>query len=105
MDGWEEEAVAWLLDAGPAEYRLDALLRAHPRVLARFVVERLAADVEAARRAWVPADRWVARGLPAEAHEPVLAMLAREGPVLRARLHAAELVRDALAGLRWVPRL
>jgi hypothetical protein len=106
VDGWQDTAVAWLLDNGPAEWRQDPVLTRHPVLLARRAAEHLAADVDAARAAWLPADRWAGLGLPADAREPVLRMLAREGPALAARLRAAQMVADALtAGRRWTPRL
>ena len=102
----EDTAAAWLLDHGPAEWRQDPVLTRHPVVPARRVAEHLAADVDAARSAWLPADRWTSLGLPPEAHAPVVAMLAREGPVLAARLVAARMVADALTtGRRWTPKL
>lgn len=105
VEGWEQEAVRWLLDTGPSHVRLDPFLSAQPVLLARRVVEHLGAEVEATRKAWVPLDSWEQAGLPGEAHEPVLTMLRRVGPVLVARLCSAELIRDALTGRRWVPRL
>jgi hypothetical protein len=105
IEGWEAEAVVWLLDTGPSHYRQDPFLPTQPVVLARRVVEHLQAEVEASRKAWVPLAAWEQSGLPAEAHEPVLMMLRRVGPVLVARLDSAENVRDALTGRRWVPRL
>ena len=106
VPGWEETVAAWLLDLGPAEWRQDTVLPKWPVLLARFVCERLAADVDAARAAWLPAERWTAFGLPADAHAPVVAMLTREGPVLAERLRAARLVAEALTtGKRWTPRL
>lgn len=104
-EGWEAEAIGCLLDVGPSHFRLDSFLPSQPVVLARRVVEHLEAEVQASRKAWVPLASWESAGLPAEAHEPVLTMLRWVGPVLVARQHSAELIRDALTGRRWVPRL
>ena len=95
----------WLLDVGPSHFRLDLFLSVQPVLLARRVVEHLGAEVEATRKAWVPLESWEGAGLHGEAHEPVLAMLRRVGPVLVARLRSAEVVRDAFTGKRWVLRL
>jgi hypothetical protein len=105
VEGWQAEAIVWLLDVGPSHFRLDPFLPSQPVVLARRVVERLGSDVEASRKAWVPLESWERAGLHTEAHEAVITMLRRVGPVLVARLHSAEQVRDALSGTRWVPRL
>jgi hypothetical protein len=105
VEGWEAEAAVWLLDVGPSHFRLDPFLPSQPVVLARRVVEHLQAEVDTSRKEWVPLPSWEHAGLPADAHQPVLMMLRRVGPVLVARLHSAEQVRDALTGRRWVPRL
>lgn len=105
VEGWEGGAVVWLLDTGASHYRQDVILRAQPVVSARPVVQQLATGFEATHRAWVPLESWERAGLPTDAHEPVLTMLRRVGPVLVARLHSAELICDALTGRRWVPRL
>lgn len=106
VDGWEDTAVAWLLDHSPSQWRQDAVLSKWPVLLARFACERLAADVDAARSAWMPLDRWTALGLPVDSHGAVVAMLTREGPVLADRLRSARLVAEALTtGRRWTPRL
>jgi hypothetical protein len=101
VEGWEPEAVLWLLDAGPSHFRLDPFLPAQPVLLARRVVEHLQAQVETTRKAWAPVGSWEQAGLPAEAHEPVLTVLRRVGPLVVARLHSAVLVRDAVTGKRW----
>jgi len=100
------DAVAWLLDAAPSHYRIDSFLRGQPIMLVRMVCERLQADLDAARRGWLPLSQWTAAGLPEEARQATLEMLQREGPVMTARLRAATHLRDALThGTRWVPRL
>jgi hypothetical protein len=58
VEGWEHEAVVWLVDTGPSHFWPDPFLSTHPVVLARRVVETLEAEVEATRRAWVPLASW-----------------------------------------------
>ena len=62
--GWQDDAVGWLLDAAPAHYRLDPFLPHQPHVLARLVVEHLHANVTAARQAPIPLQQWERAGPP-----------------------------------------
>ena len=106
VEGWEQSAVEWLLDHGDPAWRTDPLLRVQPVVLARFTRGRAHAHVAAARQLWAHGPRLLAGVEP----EPgvlaaVRALLEREGPALAARAAEVDLVADALAGQRWVPRL
>jgi len=105
IDGWVATAVEWLLDYGDPTWRLDPLYRAHPAILARAAQVRAHALVEAARRQWGELAEYVPSGLPEEAAAGARALLKREGPVLRDRAAAIDLVREALTGVRWVPKL
>ncbi len=80
-----------------------------PAILARFAAQKLDADVAAAREVWPHLEQLVAGATPPAAeHDATNALrtlLAREGANLATQARAAHLIRDALAGQRWVPRL
>jgi hypothetical protein len=100
--GWEDTAVAWLLDQAPSEWRLLPVLRRHPQVLAWLTVQHLQGQVQAARAAWTDLPT---RRIELEAVYEVRQMLAEVGPELGRRLQAAVFLQAALDGLRYVPRL
>ena len=51
-EGFEQTAVAWLLDALPADYRVHGVLRRHPIALAVLARHHLTACVAGARQGY-----------------------------------------------------
>lgn len=103
--GFERRAVAWLLDAGPPEYRLVGALVAHPPALARVVAHHVDATVEGLRRTYAGTRRELGDVLTPDEVADVLAALEREGARLTALQREVALVEEALRGRRWRPRL
>lgn len=102
---WERSAVAWLLDLVPPDYRGHDVLRKYPVLLARFADGHVAANLEAARAGWRTLRQDLADELPPEAIEAAMNAYEREGfRLTEARLGVA-VVRAALSGHEWVPRL
>ena len=106
VEGWEESAVAWMLDYGPSERRLEGYetLRHHPLFMAWFFRQLSAADLAAARESWRALR--AAQDVPdPEQHTAQLQGLTRIGRGLRDRAQAAELLERAMRGELFVPRL
>ncbi|MCO5309243.1 MAG: hypothetical protein M9891_08135 [Austwickia sp.] len=103
--GWERAAVAWLLDQCPADYRLYEPLRRHPAALAWLAANHVAAQVEAARESYRRARVELGESLGPGGVTEVLGVLEREGLRLRAAARATDLLAQALAGGRFIPRL
>lgn len=97
--------MAWLLDQVPPDYRVYDVLRKYPVLLARFADGHLAANLEAARAGWRTLRRDLADQLPPEAIEAAMSAYAREGLRLAEAQRGVAVVRAALGGYRWVPRL
>ena len=102
---WERDAVAWLLDQCPPEYRGHEVLRRHPAALAWLAGHHVAAAQSASA---VAVSRL--RGDLAGVLEPrplgeVMEVLEREQVRLLAARRAVALVEQALRGERYVPRL
>lgn len=104
-DGWQVPAVSWLLDHCPADYRAYAVWRRQPAALAWIAERHIEAQLVAMRQAYRDARVDLADVIPPDGVETVLAALEAEGLRLRAAHRAAELVREALRGTRFVPRL
>ncbi|MBA3250443.1 MAG: hypothetical protein H0T66_09115 [Geodermatophilaceae bacterium] len=102
---WERSAVAWLLDQVPPDYRIYDVLRKYPVLLARFADGHLAANLEAARGGWRTLRRDLAAELPPEAIEAAMSAYEREGLRLAEAQRGVAVVRAALGGYHWVPRL
>lgn len=102
---FEQEAVNWLLDLCPADYRGYDAWRRHPRALAWIAAQHVEGEVAVMREAYRRARVDLGERLPPAAVSEVLGVLEREGLRLRAAARAAELVRDALDGRRFTPRL
>lgn len=94
VPGWEKEAVAWLLDQCPADYRGYAVWRRHPAALAWITVRHLSAQIEGMRQAWRSARPDLGQMLAPESLDGVLGCLGEEGLRLRAALRSAELVLE-----------
>lgn len=95
----------WLLDQCPADYRGYDVWRRHPQALAWIAARHVAGEVEAMRSAYRVARVELGEQLPPEAVPEVIAALEAEGLRLRAVARAADLVWQAMSGVRFVPRL
>ena len=96
VTGWEQAAVAWLLDQCPADYRSYAAWRRHPVALAWMAVRHLQAELEAMRGAWRDVRAELGPVLPPGSLGDVLGSLTQEGLRLRSALRSAELLLEAL---------
>lgn len=103
--GFEQSAVAWLLDQCPADFRAYAAWRRHPRALAWVACTHVDAQVSAMRQAYRNARVELGDQLTPTALRDVLGDLEVEGLRLRAVARSAALVRDALWGVVFVPKL
>lgn len=105
VEDWQVEAVAWLLDQAPPEYRSYPPVRHHPLLLAWLVGHHVAAGQDAVRRAVGTARRDLAPHLPPEAAPQVFGVLEREELRLRRLARSVDLVAQALRGRKFVPRM
>lgn len=105
VPGWEQAAVAWLLDNCPPDYRRYAGWRRNPIALAWLAQRHIAGQVTAMREAYRDARRELGEQVTPEALADVLRELEREGLRLVAAQRAAAMVLEALQGARYVPRL
>lgn len=102
---WEANAVRWLLDQVPPEYRRYDVLRRYPVLLARFASDHTGAALVAARTGWRSLRVDLGDLLPAEALDAAMDAYEREGSRVAAVARSVEVVSAALRGERWVPRL
>lgn len=103
--GWQQGAVAWLLDQCPADYRRYAAWRRHPLALAWLAVRHLEAQLAAMRESYRGIRVDIGEELGPEAVHDVLAALEIEGARLVASRRAAGLLLEALEGGAFIPRL
>lgn len=96
VPGWEEAAVAWLLDQCPADYRAYRAWRRHPVALAWIATRHLQAELAAMRGAWREVRSDLGPLLPPGSLGDVLGSLTQEGLRLRAALRSAELLLEAM---------
>jgi hypothetical protein len=98
-----EQAVRWMLDLGPAEWRTQRVWHDYPQALAH----RLRCDLEARREGARTAYGTTRAALASTSTdvERVLTAVEAEGATLALRLREVELVQEALAGRRWRDRL
>lgn len=101
---WERKAVGWLLDLCPADFRSYAVLRRRPVLLARFTAEHVAACQEAVRGGLATA-RADLRDEPPEVVDEAVATYETEAARLARAARAVDVVRRALGGERFAPRL
>lgn len=95
---WENTAVAWLLDAVPADYRAYEVLRRHPIALARMATHHVKSAIEAARAGYRGAAVELKGHLPPHAIEAVLDTYREEGPRLVRLARSIDVVERALRG-------
>lgn len=103
--GWQPAVVGWLLDLCPPDYRGYGAVRRHPEVLAWLAEQHVGAQLAAMREAYRSVRVEMADQLPAGATDAVLVCLEREGLRLRSAQRSVALVREALDGATFVPRL
>src|SRR3954468_16829462 len=102
---WEREAVNWLFDICPPEYRGYPGLRRHPAVLARFAVLHVEASQAAVDRG-LSEGRGVLRDVAGELEiAAALSVWECEGARLIGVRRAVGLVEEALRGRRYVARM
>jgi hypothetical protein len=104
-EGFEQTAVAWLLDVIPPDYRVHGVLRRHPIALAVLARHHLAACVEGARQGYRSARTELGDVLPPQGIDGVLAAYRAEGSRLVATARAADLVGRGLRGEVFTPQL
>lgn len=102
---FEQQAVNWLLDLCPPDYRMYDVLRRYPVILARFARGHLQAAVGAARAGVAGARADLADLVPPEAVDAALAAYERELARLTTASRAVELVGQALRGRRFRTKL
>jgi hypothetical protein len=103
--GWEQTAVAWLLDVCPPEYRSYPVLRRHDVVLARFAVLHVEAGQAAVRRGLSEARAELRDVTDPDTVEAAIEAFHAEAARLLAERRAVGLVEEALRGRRYVARL
>jgi hypothetical protein len=104
-EGFEETAVAWLLDMIPPDYRVHGILRRHPIALAVLASHHLTACVAGARQGYRSARTELGDVLPPQGIDAVLAAYRAEGNRLVAAARAADLVGRGLRGEVFSPQL
>ncbi len=104
-DGWENDAISFLLDLCPPDYRRHEVLRRHPVVLARFAVRHVDGAVAAARTGYANARSDLRDLVPPEVVTAALVAYETEGARLVAAARQVALIEEALRGLRHAPRL
>lgn len=97
--------MGWLLDLVPPDYRRYDVLRKHPLLLARFADGHLAANLDAARAGWRTLRRDLSAELSPEVIEAAMQAYEREGLRLAEAQRGVAVIRAALGGDVWVPRL
>jgi hypothetical protein len=95
-EGFEETALAWLLEIVPPEYRRYGVLRRYPVALARMARQHVAASVAAAREGFRSARVELSGTVPPHGVDAVLDAYRAEGTRLVALAAAVELVEAAL---------
>jgi len=103
--GWEDKAVAWLLDHCPPDYRGYAGWRKNLVALAWLAGRHIEGQVGAMRQAYRDARVEIGPHVSTEALAEIMAALEAEGLRLVAARRSAVLILEALQGKRFVPRL
>ena len=103
--GWEDRAVAWLLDHCPPDYRAYAGWRKNPVALAWLADRHIDGQVGAMRQAYREARVELGELVTAEALAEILSNLEAEGLRLVAAKRSAGLLLEAMQGKHFIPRL
>jgi len=102
-DGWQDKAITWLyeqLDPGWRDH--DDLWQRDPRLLARLVRHTAQAQIEELRRGYSTV-RVDLPDIEPHTRDELLAVYATEGERTKHLMRQAQLVADALQGVRWRP--
>lgn len=102
---WERQAVAWLLDLCPHEYRGYPVLQRHPLLLVRLAARHVAAQQAGIATAVAQLRADLAGFLPGPVVTEGLEVLETERQRLAATSHAVMVVERAMRGEVFVPRL
>jgi hypothetical protein len=94
-EGWVRDAVAWLLDQCPPEYRAIPVIRQHPRVLVAFARWQVQAQREGTNRA-LSGVRTTLRGEDSSVIGQAVAALESEQARLELLERSVEALSDAL---------
>lgn len=97
--------MSWLLDQCPPDYRGYAGWRRNPVALAWLAQRHLAGQVEVMRQAYREVRIDIGPQVTPEALAEIMQQMEAEGLRLRAARRSAELLREALEGKSFVPRL
>ena len=97
--------MGWLLEYCPADYRGYAGWLKNPVVLAWLAQRHVAGQLEVMRQAYREARVELGPLIAPEALAEVMRHLEAEGLRLRAARRGTELIREALEGKTFVPRL
>ena len=100
-----DRVAAWLLDLAPPEFRSHEVFRRHPLVLAWVVQHYVDAALDASRAAYASARAELASAVAPEVVSETLRALEFEGVRLATVQRQVAMVREALAGGTWRPRL
>jgi hypothetical protein len=104
-DEFGAEVAAWLLDRGPGEWRAHPVLRQFPQALGLLVADHLAAQLTGLRQSYRSVRSELADAVPPDRMGDLLAAIEAQAAVVTESSRQVELVREALAGTRWRPRL
>lgn len=102
---FEKQAVNWLLDLCPPDYRAYDVLRRFPLILARFAAGHLLAAIGAARAGIAGARADLSGLVPPAAIDAALAAYERELVRLTAASRAVDVVAQALRGTQFRHKL
>ena len=101
---WENSAQKWLFEAVPGEWRTVGILRRYPLILARDACYLVEGQLQALREAYRKARVELAPQIEPQQIEEQLKMYQLEAARLEQLRRQVQLVYDALAGVRWIPR-
>lgn len=104
---WEQSAAKWLFDQVPGAWRdgrNGRQYRQHPLMLARDALYLIDGQLNGLREAYRRARVELADHFEPQQIDEQLAMYAKEAKRLERLRMEAQLVCDALSGIRWVPR-
>ncbi len=104
-DQFGAAVTGWLLDRGPGEWRAHPVLRQFPQGLGLLVADHLAAQLTGLRQSYRSVRSELADAVPPDRMGDLLAAIEAQAAVVTESARQVELVREALAGTRWRPRL
>jgi hypothetical protein len=99
------EVAGWLLDRGPGEWRAHPVLRQFPQALGLLVADHLEAELTGLRRSYRSVRSEMGDAVPPDRMGDLLAAIEAQAAVVTESGRQVALVREALAGRRWRPRL